>query len=1539
MEKNLNKYSLLAKWKNKQKNVRSSSTSINKLPEGVKAPLSSAQKRFWFLQQMYPESAFYNLSERYDFKGDIDSTLLEKSIQSFFAEQDIFKSYFTSENGKPKLNIANSITLNIEKFDFSKSPIQESEKEISKLINKQAHFKFNLTSAPLLKVLLIKKTKSDYILFFTAHHIIADQWSMSVLKESIAKKYKALLNNEFLKKKEKEVNFFDFAFWQNNKQGIKSQLDYWKNKLPSKTPIINLPHDFKRPNIPTFKGSYHTLELSKEASLKISNTAKQLEVTPFVFFLSIYFIILQKFSQQEDILIGTPISNRSHQSLEDIFGLFIDTLVVRTSVNKSFTIKEFINKVKNVFSEAVTNKDVSFNDLVQELNLDRSLATNPLFQVMFVYSSKSKNPDFGNDLTLTKTSDFMAEVSKFDLTLFITDDDDKIASTFEYSTDLFKEETIIRLQEYLKLTISYVVENIDNTIANIPALTESDKKIIDDVNVNKQNVFAPYKNIHTIIENVSKSTPNKTALTFNNKHITYSELNERANNVAHKILEVSSKSKIVGLCLDRSLDMIIGLLGILKSGCAYLPIDPEYPEQRISYIINDAQVDSILTHSNLSKRFIDFKVNPIIIDKIDENSMDCTKELPKVKDTDLAYIIYTSGSTGAPKGVPISHKNIIASTAGRLNFYDENPTSFLLMSSISFDSSKAGIFWTLCTGGNLVITQKRIEQDIELIANLIHENEVSHTLMLPSLYKVILDNVALSKLESLNTIMVAGDACTKELCNTHFKHLPNASLYNEYGPTEATVWCTAKKITQKDLNNLQIGIGQPTANSKIHILDTDKKPVPVGVSGEIYVGGNLSEGYLNKPELTNTAFINSPFNNKEKIYKTGDLGKFNNDGSIQFLGRTDQQIKIRGFRVELDDIENTIDRYEDVKKSVVIAKNNPSNQKYLVAFIKPNNLVNKDELKKALKKELPHYMIPTNFIVLDNFPLLPNGKIDRKTLNTMELKVDVTDSKNIESPKNEIEEKLLTIWEETLNISPISTKDNFFEIGGDSILSIQIISKARKSGLSIAPSQIFEHKTIAELAMFIVPEEKSLTNTQTTLSGKIPLTPIQKWFFETHKNAPNYWNQGFTINNVSEFTNSEHLETLTNNIIKTQDALRLSFYLENNEWVANILKPEHVEAFHVFDISDELPENYNSKIDEILIKIQNEINLNNGALFKCIYFDTGLISQNIIVIMAHHLVIDFVSWQIILDQYLDGIHSKKVELNKLYRSSSIQSWGNHLNQLKASKEILKEQEYWKKQITKNNKLPTDFDCNLPVLEKDVDEINIEINSTFSDNNLNKANQTYSTKTDELLLTAFTKVVSNWADQKEISLALERHGRETNNTSIDLSNTVGWFTSFFPQVFNISSDTDIESSIIRTKEQIRTIPNGGIGFGILRYLNLSLEDIDYPNIVFNFLGKQAANQNKTEFIKDNMRHPSSERYYFLEVNSLIKNGVLEMSWQYSRQAFRKETILSVISEFEKQLNKIIEHCTLNDTTKYTPSDFQDVDLDQDDLDTLLNDIDL
>ena len=1526
--------SLLNRWKSKDKNVDPSNT-IKKAPLDANIPLSYGQKRLWFLQQMYPNNAFYNISESFTFEGFLNINVLKQSFNAFFKKHHILKSYYDVEDDKPILKIDDSISPNFIEEDFTSYDKSGKDVKLKSYMDKQAHFGFNLSSAPLFKGSILKIEENKYILLLTFHHIIADQWSMGLLKEEIASYYKQLSQGLNLNTEDNSIGFKDYAYWQNKHQTFDNQKAYWKKKLSGEIPILDLPIDNKRPLTPSFQGNDLTLKFSKKTSTQILEVAKRLEVTPFVLFLSAYYLLLNNFTKQEDILIGTPISNRNEKQLEKVFGLFIDTIVLRKTVNKSSTISEFINEVKAVFTDALSNKDIPFDVLVKELNVERSLAINPIFQAMFVYTSKPELPSFGKDLELLENSDYIAKVSKFDLTLFITDLNGEISSTFEYATDLFEEKTIERFQHYLKLVLKYFVKNTNENINSIPFLTKTDETFIIQNNKSNKNPFQGYNAIHNIIEDIAKKHPKNLALSFGKESINYKTLNEKANIVAQELQKnTSKKNTVVGLCTERSLDMIIGLLGILKAGFAYLPIDPDYPTKRIEFMLKDAKVDTVVTHTSILNLFENFEVKPVIIDDIDYSDNNNVFDLPKVKESDLAYVIYTSGSTGHPKGVPITHKNIINSTGGRLNFYDKNPSAFLLMSSISFDSSKAGIFWTLCTGGNLIITKKRIEQDIEEIANTIEAHNISHTLMLPSLYHVILENVETTKLKSLTTVMVAGEACSKPLCDTHFKTMPNVSLYNEYGPTEASVWCIANKIDRKDLKKENISIGKPVANAQIHILDNDRKQVPFGVTGEIYVGGiGLSNGYLDRPELTEKAFIKNPFRLDEKLYKTGDLGKYRNDGSIDFLGRADQQIKIRGYRIELDAIENTLNKDSSVKQAVVLVKQDESKPKRLIAYIKAEVLFNEHQLKRNLKEMLPDYMIPSSFVEIDKIPLLPNGKVDRTSLVNIEVISKPNETRTIVKPKNDMEQKLLDIWKDILNIKNLNTTDNFFEIGGDSILSIQIIAKARKAGISIAPNQLFEHQTISELAMFVSIKNKTNSENGTMVIGDIPLTPIQEWFFETHKLAPEYWNQGFKIKDLPKTFSKNALEEITKQTIKTHDALRLSFYLEHEKWIAKVLKPEIINAFEVINISNEIASNYDIKIEENLKHIQENSTLESGSLFKCIYFETGDISNNTIILLAHHLVIDFVSWQIILNSYTDAI--QKVGFIKPdVKTTSIKTWGNHFLELAKSETILNELGFWEAQVPTETLFLQDYKNSLPILQKDVSVINHEIDAELTQNLVEHANNTYNTKTDELLLTALIDTIKHYTNSKNITFALERHGRETKNTNIDLSNTVGWFTSFFPKKFDFDATSNIASKIITIKEQMRSIPNGGIGYGVLRYLTSHLESSNYPEIVFNFLGKQNTGETSVEFVSKNTLHPLSERHYVIEINALIKNGVIEVTWFYGNNILKKDTVLSLIDNFNDALKNIVTHC-LNSETKYTPSDFPEVDLKQEELDMLVN----
>ena len=946
MKNEIDKSSLLSQWK-KQKSKTSTVPTINKAPVDKAIPLSRSQQRLWFLQQIYPNNSFYNHAESYTILGDLNVDFLSKSLNLIIEQHHILKSYFPIEDGQTTIKIDTDFKLKINTLDYSHEPLNIAKEKANSFIAEEIVTPFNLSSAPLIRVSLLKLAEEHHILSINIHHIIIDEWSMRKLSNLLSEYYSKLVKGETFQFEELPIQYQDFAYWDQHRELPSKQIEYWKQKLSGTIPLLELQTDNKRPTQPSFKGEHLTSHLSQEDSKKLLALSKKMETTPFVVTLSIFYTLLYRYTNQQDILIGLPVTNRSHKSLQDLLGFFVDTIVLRTQFEENHSFTDLVSKVRENTLEAFSNKEIPFDYLVKELLPSRSLSINPFFQVMFVYNSDGKATTFNSDLEFKKQDDIHLKSSKFDLTLFVNEKDGLLSTTLEFATDLFERSTIQRFSAHFNNLVKAVINNSEVSISELPMLTIQEKELFSKNEIQLNNSFETYTGIHHIIEDIAHKNPEALAVTFGSESLTYKELNNKATILAHVLLsKKNTEDKIVGLSIERSTNMIVGLLAILKSGCAYLPIDPEYPSQRIDFILKDAKVNCIITQDKLLPIFKDFNAELISIDtveEIDSNSI----ELPTTVNSDLAYIIYTSGSSGNPKGVPITHKNIINSTAGRLDFYDNNPTAFLLMSSISFDSSKAGLFWTLCTGGNLVISEKRLEQDIERIATLIETNKISHTLMLPSLYNLIIEHSETHKLKSLNTVIVAGEACSVSLAKNHFSVLPKVNLYNEYGPTEATVWCIAHKITEQDIAQNTIPIGKSVANADVQILDSKLKPVPFGVIGELYIGGQILSGnYINRPDLTKKAYVK----NAEDVifYKTGDLAKYNSQGNIEFLGRADRQVKIRGYRVELNEIENVLNENEMVKKAVVVIETADQNSN----SIDYNTEIKTSELAKLLNANL-----------------------------------------------------------------------------------------------------------------------------------------------------------------------------------------------------------------------------------------------------------------------------------------------------------------------------------------------------------------------------------------------------------------------------------------------------------------------------------------------------------------------------------------------------------------------------------------------------------
>ncbi|WP_175455345.1 non-ribosomal peptide synthetase [Pricia antarctica] len=1059
--------SLLDTWKNREKKTITR-TRISKAPDGATIPLSSGQQRLWFLQRLLPENPVYNYAESFIFKGELNEDALEHSLRSVFEENHILRAFYPYEDGGPVQVINEGSDVELKRFDLSGIPKVDLEKQKLSILMSDAIRHFELEEFPLVRTTLIKLNNEEHVFLLTMHHIIFDKWSMDLFLKELAAHYVAYSNGREVEKKDaNNLQFTDYAFWRKNRELDASQMAYWKKKLGGEIPLLALPTDYPLPASPSYKGTSYRTKFSGDLSKRVLDLSKKMETTPYVFLLSVYYVLLHKYSGQKDILVGSPISLRNDTALENIIGFFDETAVLRTSVPTEIAFSNFVKQVRTTVLDAFSNTDVPFETLVKALSPKRSLSVNPFFRVMFIYHSVTEVPSFGPELQLSH-SFFNPGVSKFDLTLYVANENGLLSTGFEYATDIFEKSTIIQFQEHLRLLLETITAEPNQKIGDIAMLTEREKAIfLEKPNVVDSNISS-YTGIHHVIEHVAKTQPDKTAVTFDGVSISYETLDRKAGRVANALLEKTKKSnETVVLCVDRSIDMIVGMLGILKAGCAYLPIDPNYPSERLDFILANAQADIIVTQSSLTSIFDDLGKELVLLDTVQETNSPTLVTLPKVNGDANAYIIYTSGSSGQPKGVPITHNSIINSTAGRLDFYPNDPDAFLLLSSIAFDSSKAGIFWTLCTGGNLIITENRIEQDISKIGDFIQAHSVTHTLMLPSLYKLILEHGDVSNLGSLNTVMVAGEAFAPGIVDLHFKKLPDTGLYNEYGPTEACVWCTAHRVEQEDASK-GVPIGKPVAGSEIYLLNETMNLVPYGAIGEIFIGGpGISRGYINKPELSETSFVPHPFhkNGVDRVYKTGDLGRYRKDGAIEFLGRADHQVKIRGYRIELEELEKVLLNDSSITDAVALVHESDSeSSRRLVAYIVVNEAYDADVVKRSLKSKIPDYMIPSRLIVVDSFPVLPNAKIDIKALRDLGKSKDQKEPDKDALPTNAIEKKLVGIWEDVLNFAPIGIHDNFFEIGGDSILSIQVIAKARASGMLLSPNQFFEYQTIAELA-------------------------------------------------------------------------------------------------------------------------------------------------------------------------------------------------------------------------------------------------------------------------------------------------------------------------------------------------------------------------------------------------------------------------------------------------------------------------------------------
>ncbi len=1065
---------LLAKWKQRKKPA---AQAISSRPEDALVRPTSGQRRLWLLQELYPNNAFYQYGHLYHFTGPLRADLLEESFRRLVARHEILRTNYVSVNEALEMVVRPAGVFQLGRIDLSGHDEQALENIAHTEAHNVAKQRFNLAEDLLIRATLIQLGQEHHQLVLSLHHIIGDRGSLLVLNAELYRIYSALVAATEPELPALPAQFPDFAHWKNQRPVPEKSLTYWRKNLSGELPVSALPFNRPRRAEATFAGESMIVSLTPEDSDRVRELARSLGTTANVVLLAAYQALLLRYSAQKDLTVGTPVSIRDRTELENMIGFLNETVVLRSQFDDpTETFRAFVGRVKEQVEGALVHKDVSFDELVNYLQPVRISGSNPLFQNMFVYNVQAPVAELPANLTVT---DKMMDlgVSKFDLTLFATDLGLTFEFTLEFATDLFDEDTASRLLTNQLALLVDAVTRPETPISELNLLSEEELELRTGWNETAVDLPHPTSVVDFILTAASH-TPQATAVADQNDQLSYASLLNRADQLTAKLITSGTKpGDIIGLSCGRSVDLAVGILGVLRAGAAYVPLDPAYPAGRVAYVVKDAGIKLIVTQTALHGRFSDYKR----IDIPTGDSPTTGLEFPILDPASPAYLIYTSGSTGRPKGVVISHANLVHSTTARFAFFDNDPRAFLLLSSFAFDSSVAGIFWTLSKGGALVIPPERIEQDMELLAGQIKQHEITHTLLLPSLYQLLLEQIPVKTLASLQTVMVAGEACSGHTVSTHFRRLPQVELVNEYGPTEGTVWCTAHKIRPED-GRAAVPIGRPIPNVRNYILDDALQQVPIGVPGELFIAGaGLAQGYWRQDKMTQERFPQVALGagagavavKKQRLYRTGDLASYRPNGLIDFLGRADRQAKIRGYRVEPGEISRVLDAHSAVREAVtIIDQSGPAPR--LVAYFTTYNTVDIAELRTTLSEALPAYMVPAIFMPLAEFPRLPNGKVNVPALPTPAAS-EAAISREFAAPETETEEVLARIWAGVLKLPRVGRFDNYFDIGGDSIRSIRVIAQARKAGLVLAPTHLFRFQTLHELAKAVDAQQAGET--------------------------------------------------------------------------------------------------------------------------------------------------------------------------------------------------------------------------------------------------------------------------------------------------------------------------------------------------------------------------------------------------------------------------------------------------------------------------------
>ncbi|MGC2876065.1 amino acid adenylation domain-containing protein [Bacillus velezensis] len=1481
-------------------------------------PVSSAQKRMYVLQQLEDGGVGYNMPAVLELTGPLDRGRLEETFRQLVERHESLRTSFeTGPDGEPVQRIHDSVPFQLDEAKSADAFVRP----------------FCLEEAPLFRAALVKESDEHHLLLTDMHHIISDGVSVNTLIKEFGELYAGRSLAPM------RLQYKDYAVWQRSfqeKEGYQKQEAYWLKRLEGELPVLELPADKPRPAVRSFAGGSVSCTLDAETASGLHRIARDHGSTLYMVLLAAYNTLLARLSGQEDIIVGSPIAGRPHKDLEPILGMFVNTLAIRTEPKGDKRFTDYLAEVRQAALEAYEHQDYPFEELVERLGVQRDTSRNPLFDVMFVLQNMERESLGLNKLHLAQAADTSHKTAKFDATLYASEGSDgSISFDFEFNTDIYQKQTIKKWLSYFTRILTKVIENQAIPLGDIHVLDDAEtNRVIYQFNQTKSD-YPRHETISRLFERQAKETPDARAVVYDEQILTYRELNERANRIAAALRSNGvGPESVVALLTGRTTELTSGILGILKAGGAYLPIGDDVPRERAEWMLKDCKADILLQSDKLDGLPLSGK--RLFIEDIQTKAgLSSENPEPLGGPESLAYMIYTSGSTGAPKGVMIEQRSVIRLVKNS-NYIDFTPKDRLLFtSSLGFDVTTFEIFGPLLNGASLYVSDQETYLDSDVLETFIQQNGITTLWLTSSLFNHLSEQNE-HVFSGLSRLIIGGEALSPSHVNRVRNALPHLSVWNGYGPTENTTFSTCFLIEQS--YDHSIPIGRPVGNSTAYIINSRGTPQPIGVIGELCTGGDgVARGYFGRPELTEEKFVPNPFVPGERMYRTGDLARWLPDGTIEYAGRMDDQVKIRGYRVELGEIEAALRSLDGVKEAAVSVRTGQSGNKELIAYMSLQADMDTEKVRSSLSQQLPNYMVPAYMMELEKLPLTPNGKLDRKNLPEPELTLQTAYT----APRNELEEQLSVIWQEVLGTKQVGIEDSFFELGGDSIKALQVSARLGRYGWKMTASDLFRHPSIKELAPLIRKAERVID--QRPVEGDIPWTPVQHWFLSQRMENRNHFNQSVMMFS-SDALHKQPLKEALEHLVIHHDALRITVS-EENESIRQInhgIQKAELYTLDIWDMSE--TDTWEREIETEVAALQQRMDIEKGPLLKAGWFKTR--SGDYLFITVHHLAVDGVSWRILLEDlsaaYTQAVKGQPVQLPP--KTDSFKQYAERLSEYAKSSKLMREEEYWR---FIEEETAAELPYEKPQHQTGADSIRQTVSFTLTEEEtsvlLQQVNRAYHTDTQDILLTAAALALRDWTGGGRLRIAMEGHGREHIMPELDISRTVGWFTSMYPVLIDLNTaGSELGTAVKTVKDTLGRIPDKGIGYGILKYMTppeqKTIRFRQAPEISFNYLGQFNDTEDQHTFSLSGLASghditPTWQREQAVEMSAMAAQHKLHFSLSYPPSRFSKETMEQLLQTLQQYLRDIMAHCTGKEEAEKTVSDFSSKTLTSDDLDSI------